>query len=324
MRSTVSYRTLAGDVRLEVASAKIDSHDLPYSRISREQQTVALHEVERARWDEARFEVRVTLPEREIAEGPWEDVVCVAVLAEGATNARSVTRLAPTQQGAWTGRVHMARAMHRNRAVLTASVVATVGGVPGRVIGGTERPWYLDLAARDPRRERELNIIEVDFRDGPEQWLRPFKEAPWLVDATGDMPTVRLNTAFEGVIDLLNGSGSPVEKAMRDVVAAQIAEEAWTAMFHSAVTDLDFDEDGTPRLPSGWRGAVLRSMLPEVVPAASLESALHEVHKRRNDGQSWSEMQASIQYAAARRSKVAKGLRDAVRVLDRVDEGARR
>ncbi|MFG2181465.1 hypothetical protein ACGFLS_22470 [Streptomyces abikoensis] len=325
MRTCVSYPTLLGDVELVVDSGRIDDHNLEYvSRISRSQQTVALHEVERKRWQEAQFDVSVRLPVRELADGPWEDLACVVVLAEGTTNTRSVTPLKRGAEGIWTGSVVMPRVMYRTRAVMTASVVATVEGVAGRIIGGSESPWYVDLVAREPVREREVNIIEVDFRSGPDEWLRPFKDAPWLVDATGDMPTVRLNTAFEGVIELLNSSGGAMEKAMRDVVASQIAEEAWSAMFHAAVTDLEFDEDSTPLVPSGWKGAVLRSMLPDVVPAMSLEDALHEVHLRRNDGQGWAEMQSVIQYAASRRSKVPKGLRDAVRALDRAEEGSRR
>ncbi|MCC3767194.1 hypothetical protein [Streptomyces sp. UNOC14_S4] len=325
MKSWVPYPTLVGDVQLDVTSGRIDGQLLDYrTRFAREQQTVALNEVERADWKEARFEVRVTLPGSEIDSGTWEKVVCVAVLSEGATNTRSVTELTRGPGTTWTGRVLLPRGMYRSRAVLTASVVATVDGVEGRVIGSTEQPWYIDLTAREPIRERELNIVEIDFRGGPEEWLRPFKDAPWLVDATGDMPTVWLNTGFEGLVELLHGSGNPVEKAMREVVAAQIAEEAWTAMFHSAVTDLDFDDNRTPRLPSGWRGTVLASMLPDVVPSTPLEDALREVHLRRSDGQGWAELQTNVQYAASRHSKVPKGLKDAVRALHRADEGNRR
>jgi hypothetical protein len=291
--------------------------------ISQQERVVAVHQVERDDWDDARLDIRAALPEIELASRPWTDVTCVAVLAEGATNSRVVTQLREVSGGGWSGSLAFSRAAYRRRADLSVSVVATVSGVAGRVVGSSEDNWIVDLVARSPERRRELNINEVDFRDGGHEWLRPYRDAPWLVETSGDVPTVHLNAGFGGIVELLHSSGDPTEKVVRDMIAAQIAGEAWTAMFHSAVSDLEMDEEGDPQWPSGWRGWVLRSMLPDVLPDLSATDALSELHIRRAQDTGWNELQLRIQYAASRRARVAKNVGSAVSLLDRSGEGSR-
>ncbi|MEE4424495.1 hypothetical protein [Streptomyces bugieae] len=318
------YPTLLGEPALEITDVAVDGAALPYTMISKPQQAVALHQVERKDWEEVELSVRVLAPQRELSDGPWSDVACVAVSTERATNVRCVQRLRPDGPGSWSGAVTLLKPQHRDRVILGASVVATVDGVSGRVIGSTPRSWVVDLKAEEPAREREPVVTESDFRDGPHEWLRPFKDSPWLVDVSGDTPMVHLNTAFEGVAQLLNGSGGPLEKATGSLISAQLASDVWTSMFHAAVSGLDLDEDGTPRLPEGWRGSVLRTMLPDVLPSMSLSEALHEVHSRQTEGPGWAELQSNIHYAASRRAQVPRRLTMAIRTVDRSQEGTPR
>ncbi|MEU9732002.1 hypothetical protein [Streptomyces sp. NPDC048002] len=320
MNIVFPYSTLAGDVVLEVTSARLDGRALPLTMISRDQRVVALHEAERSTWDEARLDIRATLPERELAGGPWTDVVCLAVLTEAATNARTVGRLAPTGGGGWGGSLEFARDAHHTRAALTVVVVATVDGEAGRVIGTAEETWSVELNERAPARKQELNIHEVDFRSGPLEWLHQFQDAPWVVETSGDMPTVHLNTGFEGLTEFLGGGGSAVEKGVRGMLAAQIATEAWTAMFHAAVGDLEWDDDGSPQWPTGWKDGVLRSMLADVLPELSAGDALVEIHLRRTEG-GWQELQPRIQYAAAKRAKAPRNIGNGLRAMSRAVEG---
>ncbi|SFD62673.1 hypothetical protein [Streptomyces aidingensis] len=324
MKTAMPYPTPAGEVTLQVVGAKVDGRALPLHMISRTHQVVALHEVERREWDEVRLELRAELPRGELSAGAWRDVVCVAVLTEGATNARTTARLSGTaEDGVRTGSITLTRGSHRSRAELSLYVVATVEGVPGRIIGGTEESWIVDLQAREPVRERELVIHKVDFRNTDEEWLRPYRDAPWLIETTGEMPTVHLNTGFEGIEDLLEGSGNPVEKAVRGMLAAQIATEAWTAMFQAAVDGLDV-EDGVPQWPTGWRDRVLRGLVGDVFPDLSPADALRELHARRSEGGRWAELQPRIHYAAARRARLARNLGTTVRTLERSGEDNRR
>ncbi|MFF4039151.1 hypothetical protein [Streptomyces sp. NPDC001816] len=319
MNIVFPYRTLAGDIGFEVTSAKLDGRALPLTMISRDQRAVALHEAERSRWDEARLDIKATLPEKELAGGPWGDLVCLAVLTESVTNARTVARLAPGG-GSWSGSLVFAREAHHVRAALTVVVVATVDGEAGRLIGTAEETWTVELNERVPARKQELNIHEVDFRTGPPEWLQQFQDAPWVVEPSGDMPTVHLNSGFEGLTEFLGGGGTPAEKAVRGMLAAQIATEAWTAMFHAAVGDLEWDDEGTPQWPAGWKDGVLRSMLPDVLPELSASDALLEIHLRRTEG-GWQELQPRIQYAAARRAKAARNIGNSLRAMSRVAEG---
>nr|WP_202451615.1 hypothetical protein [Streptomyces sp. SID4948] len=305
--------------------ASIDGRALQLPLISQQERVVALHEVERDDWNEGILEIEVTLPLAELADGPWASVACVAVLTEGATNVRVVTRLERGRdEKVWRGEVRVQRCMHLARATLDVSVVGSHSGVDGRTIGVGEKPWFIEFLSPTPVRQREIEIIEEDFRDGGQEWLRPFKEAPWLVETAGDTPTVLLNTSFEGLADLLKRPRGPLEKAAAGMVAAQIAADAWTAMFHSALGELEFDEDGTPRLPGGWRESVLRAMLPDVFPGRPLTDALLEARNRRSEGRTWAELQPQIQFAASRRALVPKNLTAAIRAVARSQEGATR
>ncbi|MEU8762118.1 hypothetical protein [Streptomyces sp. NPDC048659] len=327
MKSVYPYPTLFGDIDLDVLSISVDgTSSLPFSHVSKPERTVALHQAGRENWEYCTLRLQAALPEAEISGGTWTDLVCLAALTEKATNARTTTVLRRTADGVWNGDIDLHRDRHLNRAALGLTVVATVDGVPGRVIGTTEQDWYLDLKGAAPVRQREIEIVQEDFREGPLEWLRPYKDAPWIVETAGDIPTVYLNTAStEGFIELLNGSGgSAAEKVLRDVTTGQIAQDAWIAMFHTAVGDLDADEDGTPVMPTGWREAVLRVMLPDVLPGRPLTDALYDIEERRTKGFGWSELQTNIQYAAGKRSRLARKVADGVRAVDRADRSEAR
>ncbi|MGZ3143288.1 hypothetical protein ACVDFE_15095 [Lentzea chajnantorensis] len=321
MRPYLPYKTLFDPAVLEVASVAVDGRALPYAQISRTDQAVALHQAGRGEWSVATLQLKAELPEHELADGPWSNVVCLAVLSENRTNVRSSSRLVREDDGTWRGEIDLVRAQHFSRAVLSLVVTGDIGGVSGRVIGKAEAPWYVDLKEATPRRQRDVKVVEIDFREGPEEWLRPYKDAGWLVSTVNDpeIPIVYLNTAgVEGLVEVLNGAGgSTAEKVVRDVAASQISQDAWTAMFHTAVSHLDQDEDGTPIMPAGWRESVLRAMLPDVLPGRQLTDALHEISERRTSGAGWPELQTNIQYAAGRRSQAAKKLTSAVRTVHR-------
>ncbi|WP_153814214.1 hypothetical protein [Streptomyces sp. SUK 48] len=321
MKAVFPYPTLLGDVTCDVVSVMVDGKPLPYRHISASERVVALHQSGRAQWEEAVLELRAALPEDELRSGPWQDVICLAVLTEKATNARSTTRLRRAADGSMAGTITLPRTFHIRRATLSVLVAATVEGVPGRLVGSLEDDWYVDLSEATPVRQREIETVEVDFRDGPHEWLRPYKDSAWIVDTSADIPTVYLNTtAVEGLVQILHGSGgSTAEHAVRDMAASQIAQDVWTAMFHTAASNLDADEDGTPVMPTGWREAVLRVMLPHVFPGRQLTDALYEINERRTKGFGWSELQTGIQYAAGRRAQIAKKLTRAVRAVDHAE-----
>ncbi|MER6776890.1 MULTISPECIES: hypothetical protein [unclassified Streptomyces] len=316
------YPILFGDVTAKVLSVEVDGDGLPYTMISAADRTVALHRAGREAWERARLRLVVDLPQRELADGPWTDVVFLAVLSEKSTNARTTAVLRRTDEGTIEGTIELDRARHHDRVTLDVSVVATVDAVQGRLIGSTKDSWYVDLRASAPERRQEIEIVETDFREGEHEWLRAYQDSAWIVETTGDMPTVYLNTgSVEGLMALLHSrGGTPPERAIRDMTHSMIAQDAWTAMFHSAAGALDTDEDGTPIMPSGWREAVLRSMLPDVLPGLQPTDALYEILQRREKGCGWAELQTGVQFAAGRRSRNGRHLTTAVRSLGATNE----
>ncbi|WP_079148874.1 hypothetical protein [Streptomyces agglomeratus] len=308
-----------------MTAVRQDRTDLETSVFSSQERVVALHQVERSDWESSRLSITATLPEKELSSGPWSDVTVMAVLTEKSTNSRTTTLLERESTGSstWAGQLRFWRSAYRSQAELAVIVVATVDGVRGRVVGRSDDNWLVDLTARTPVRRQELQVEEVDFRDGPHEWLRPYKDAPWMIETSGDIPTVHLNTGFEGIAELLNSNGSSMEKAVRDMLAAQIATDVWTAVFHSAVSDLEVDAEGNPQWPGGWRDAVLRGMLSDVLPEQSGADALREIHARRSESSGWNELQPRINYAATRRAKVARHLGTAVRVLETSQKGSK-
>ncbi|MFE3824116.1 hypothetical protein [Streptomyces sp. NPDC059092] len=286
------------------------------------EQVVALGRAERDDWQTARLTLTATVPAREIeTKGHWSDVTVVAVLTEGATNTRTVARLTPDVVGGreWSGEIELDRDDHLDRASLIVHVVAAVGGVEGRVIASTDKEWLIDMTADAPLRHRQIDLTAVSFARSAE-WLRSFRDAPWILDTAGRMPVVRLNSDFEGLVALLDGQGSKVEGVVREILLAQMGTDVWTAVFHTAIGDLEIEDDGTPLLPPDWRGEVLREMLPDIVPGRSVEDALRDVHIRRTGEGSWADLQPRIQYAASRRAEVPRALADTVRDIERLDQ----
>ncbi len=321
------YPRLSGAVTARVTAVRLrgpgDTREQLDSRgCSVVEQVVALGLAERDDWHTARLSVAATVPIREIeSKGHWSDVEVVAVLTEGATNARTVARLAPGPGGGreWTGEIELNRDDHLDRVSLAVHVVATVGGTAGRVIASTDQDWVIDVTADAPLRERRLDVSTVSFARGAE-WLRGFREAPWIVDTSGRMPTVRLNSDFEGLVALVEGTGSKVERVVGEMVLAQMCADVWTAVFHTAIGDLEIEDDGTPLFPPDWRGAVLREMLPDIFPGRAAEDALREVHIRRTGEGSWADLQPRIHYAAGRRAEVPGTLTATVRGIERLDQ----
>jgi len=322
------YPRLPGVVSLRVDSVELRGPDdirdpLDTSAFSVVEQVVAPGVTGRDDWEWLRMKVSATVPGRATApDSPWTDLAVVVVLSEGATNTRITTALTPGAEGGrqWVGQLDLWRADHLDRATMSVHVVATVDGVAGREIATSTKDWIVDLKAEAPVRGRELDVVEVGFREGP-QWLRRFHEIPWAVDTSGDLPVVHLNTDFEGVSDLIGGNGTSVDNMVRDLLLAQMCTDVWTAVFHTAIGDLEIEDDGTPLFPRDWRGEVLREMLPDVVPDLPVEDALGEVHRRRTGTSGWTDLQPRIHYAATRRADVPKVLSTSIRGLESIHRG---
>lgn len=318
LSSVVPYETVYGDVELDVIGVVVDGSPVPLSNISTSEHVVTLHNAGRKSWGTASFSLRASVPDGELSDGPWKDVRCVAVLTEDSTNSRVSTYLKKSEDGVWLGQIEMSHTMFYRRASLDLAVVGTIGNVAGRLIGASQsnRSWFIDVREKVPVRQREPRVEEVDFRRRPN--LQKYSDSLCLTDTTAvDAPVVYLNTgAIEGLIQILNSKGGTVgERLTRKFTIGHIAQDAWTAMFYAAISDLDADDDGAPLFPQGWKGAVLRTMLPEVMRGYTLIDGLYRINQMRVSGEGWDALQADIGYAIGKRTRRTRKLTEIVRSL---------
>ncbi|MFE7524270.1 hypothetical protein ACFU7Y_00905 [Kitasatospora sp. NPDC057542] len=326
------YRRLTGNVSWRVHSAQLKAEgesweDVESKYLSTVERVVALGpDEDRPDWTQARLRLSVELPAKALdPSGPWQNVKVVAVLTERATNSRTTADFSAVSEDgrARTAELYLHRCDLLDRASLAVHVVATVDGVPGRVIATSDVEWFVDVIEVVPSLARELDVKMVKFGSGASR-LQRFKDSPWLVDTTGRIPAVRVNSDFDGLGDLIGADGgSGPEKTVRELLLAQMCSEVWTAVFHSAVGDLEVEEDGTPVFPHGWQGEVLREMLPDVYADREPEAALRAVHTARTGASAagWGELQSRIHYAASRRAGVPRTLSTTIHDLERLTQG---
>ncbi|MER5962420.1 hypothetical protein [Streptomyces sp. NPDC002057] len=323
------YKRLIRPITLRVTSAALRLPDgnrdhLDTSAFSIQQRTVALGVAQHEDWVSARIGLSATLPPGVDSDGaPWTHLRVLAVLTDGETNVRTAVELLQDASGSkeWSGTVDVFRDDHVGRATLSALAVATVDGVPGRSIAETDEDWTVDVVAEEPLGGLRLDVKRVSFSKNSREWLRPYSDAPWIVDASGRLPTVLINADIEGFSDLLGAESGGIESKVHEMLVAQMATDVWTAVFHSSVGDLEVESDGSPVFPTDWQGEVLREMLPDVVPGVHVEEALRRVHRRRTGDAGWVELQTRIHYAAVRRAGTTKALTNALRGLQQLNRG---
>ncbi|MDT0475897.1 hypothetical protein RM863_27610 [Streptomyces sp. DSM 41014] len=317
------YKRLNRPITLRVTSAFLrlpdDTRDhLDTSAWSVPQRTVALGVAQHEDWISARIGLSATLPPGATdPDAPWENLRVLAVLTDGDTNVRTTADLRQDAPGSkeWSGEIEVYRDDHVGRAALAVHAVAEVDGVPGRSITETAADWTVDTTAEEPLGGLRLDVKQASFSKSAREWLRAYTDAPWAVDASGRLPLVMVNTDVEGFSDLLGGDSGGIENKIHELLVSQMATDVWTAVFHSALGDLEVEPDGTPVFPDDWRGEVLREMLPDVVPGFQAEEALRRVHRRRTGDAGWVELQTRVHHAAVRRAGAKKAVANILRAL---------
>ncbi|WP_405993025.1 hypothetical protein [Streptomyces sp. NBC_00986] len=323
------YKRLNRPIALRVTSVSLRLADgsrdrLDTSAYSTRQRTVALGVAQRDDWVSARVGLSATLPPgADAPDAPWSELRVLAVLTDGETNVRTAVVLRQDAPGSkeWSGDIEVLRDDHVGRAGLAVQAVATVDGVLGRAIAETGDDWTVDVVADEPLGGLRLDVKQMGFSKSAREWLHSYADAPWIVDASGRVPTVLVNTDIEGFSDLLGGESGGIESKVHELLVSQMATDVWTAVFHSSVGDLEVEPDGTPVFPTDWQGEVLREMLPDVVPGVHVEEALRQVHRRRTGDAGWVELQTRIHYAAVRRAGAGKALAGALRGLHQMNRG---
>ncbi|MFJ7255408.1 hypothetical protein ACIQWV_23165 [Streptomyces sp. NPDC098085] len=314
MKTAFPYPILVGDVTLMANEVWVDNIKLSLNLISDGEHVIALHSIKRD-WSEIRVKVSVTVDSDELTAGVWDSLVCVAVVRNRKTNVRLSFPLRNESAGRWSGEVELRRGEHVGRCEIDAWIAAEVNGVGGRLVGRAENRWSADFEAKQPTRQRSIKMVWKDFPDHPS--LKDFRDDPWILDAESGEPVLYLNSSLEGFRAVLDTASSAERKLVREVMATQIASEAWTAMFNSALY-ASVVEDGEPEWPGGWQEDVLRRMIPDFFPDISPDEALVELVNRRVRGESGSDLHARLMHSATLHSKKQKTVASAVRTLARM------
>lgn len=304
------YPTLGDEVSMSIHQVTIDGARLHFDLVSNSERVVALHSIERRDWASARINVQVNASQRELAEGPWSGAVCHAVLRETDTNFRSVAPLTEHATGSWIGTLDIHRDLHSLRAELEAVVTATVEDIPGRIIGTVEDSWTIDFMAPIPRRQRSVRTEWRDFDSDVHPELQVFRADPWSIDVSTAEPVLYLNSSFEGLRGLLDGTTG--DRATREAVLGQISLNVWITLFQAAVDSLDLSEP-EPTWPGGWHEVVLKRLIPDMYPDRAPKDALVEIIERRRGGDTGGYVQTRLVHAATRQAQASRTLTGLIR-----------
>ncbi|WP_405442774.1 hypothetical protein OG501_26165 [Streptomyces niveus] len=318
MRRAFPYPVLAGDVNLRVEKVLADNTPLVLNLFSDVESVIALHSLKRD-WKEVLINLVVRVDAQELAAGGWNNPSCLAVVRNRKTNVRLTFPLMEEETGVWRGDVELRRGEHLGRCEIDAWVVAEVGASTNRLIGRAQQRWSADFEAKQPTRQRSIKMVWKNFADHP--FLMDFRDDPWMLDAEASEPVLYLNSAIDGFRAVLDGTSGAERKLVREIMATQIASEAWTAMFNTALYSIHENEDGIAQWPGGWQEEVLRKMLPHVFPDLKPDESLAEVVSRRTGGEGGSDLHARIMHAATLASKKQKAVASTVRTLTRIENG---
>jgi len=306
MKRIAPYPVLADEVTLTIREVRLDDVALPYTAtVSEPDRRVALHLVDRTDWRAGRLALHVTAPRHELEAGPWYKLAFVATVSERRTNVHTAVKLNMEQPGEWSGEVELHRDDHIGRVQVSGHLVATVDDVPGRVIATVERPWTVDFQASAPTQRESVVTRWVNFADDPQ--LSRYRDDPWAITTTDEAAVLSLNSGYDGLRAVLE-STKTADRPARDLLASQIAVTMWTALFNEAVRYVEGAE-----WPEGWRGSVLRRMMPELFPDRSPDDALREVANGEV-----ADLHTRVLHAATRQARMPRSLGGFIRSLQKI------
>jgi len=322
MRRLVPYPVLAGEIALDITEVRLDGVPLDYRMVAPSKRTVALHRAEREKWGEARLSVRLRPPVEELRNGDWREVLPQVIAFERRTNTRDVVVLKERDGDSWGGEITVFADRHLGRVQIGGQITATVGGVPGRIIGGVDAPWTVDLQATTPTRENSIKVTWADFSDEANPHLHDYRQDPWYVETTGQEPLIYLNRRVEGLEEILKHARAP-EREVREAIASEIAKDTWVTLFNDALFAAEIDEDERAEWPGGWREGVLKKLLPGAFPDLSPREALQEAVARCRSGEGGGDLQNRIRRSATLQARQYRNIGALIRSTRRASEETR-
>lgn len=318
------YKTIRGDLRLDVREVTIDEEAPSPEPIDRDGRIVSLFDQERSGWRTVQMKLELVGPAEELRKLPdGEGLTANAVFHSDDTHERRAIPLkrAASDAARWTAVVDLHRADYRGAVRLDAVVAGRAGGLSHRFLGSAE-PWILHFdEPAIPKRGGSIKVRWVDFKsENAPPFLGDYVNEPFYADLTDEVPVVYLNKSrdFERlpvVLDDRRRRGSDL--ALHNAERIGIARSVWMAMLNAAIAGIREAEDSAdPDWPEAdWQRRVLRILLPQVyrdhADAEALRSAFQAWDTREGAGLLESRGQAEIN----RRIGAAKLLRRTLNLM---------
>jgi len=218
----------------------------------------------------------------------------VAVVDCPATNLRRSVAMTHQGSGRWTGTLEMSRNQASGPVLVRAVLAARVGSGHRRELGESQL-WTIHIdPPAIPVIEGTLPVQWADFPSA-ENIPESAKGDAFFADLSEDAPVIYLNSAFDGLPELLSDDGNrPAgELALREAEYRRIGTSVWLGMFNVAAAAIELnvggDDDGEsaePELPaSEWQRSVLQTLIPRMFDESESE-ALRKIATARTGDES--------------------------------------
>lgn len=294
------FPRLFSEVALAVTSIRVDGDQLPDYNVDAESRTIALYASGRSNWREAELFVRVEVPLQELKVKGLDDAATHVLVRMNCarTNLRSGQLLA-LKNGVAEVRLSMRKEHVIDKATLEGFVIRDAEDGFARILREAE-PWEISFSESQsqsnlPRPSRPgglrqfIDISWQDFRDPQviSGALTPFAREAYFFDVEAETPTLYLNRGIEGYHSLLAAhdaaSGSRTENVFRELEFKRVSLGVWLALCFEAISCIVEDENRELAIPDGWRGEILKLILPRIFPGESLDSAYQKVVALRRE-----------------------------------------
>jgi|GEM_PF-5713325 len=290
------FDRLIGDIVISPTELRIDGILAPESAVNPADAAVAIHSLQKKVWGEATMNVAVQYPEQELRERGL-DTKRVSVMLQFVCNPTDTraTDLLEMDGGNAHGEIVVKRELVSGVAQLTA-YLCLLGddGIP--LILAESETWKLSFlepsheslpGSRLPKGPTGFaEIFRTKWERFSQEQPEKYKDRLFLIDVSGDQPTILLNEDIERYKSLMSDRqvASRYEKTLRDMEARRIAHAAWVAAIVEALGNTQVDEDGALKLPNGWRKTVLETVLQRIRPEQTIEQSAMAICEQRNNG----------------------------------------
>ena len=289
------YRTLPGDVGLQLMEGHLDDADWPKTPYIPDRRIVDLQDVGKRDWKRATFRAEITLSSDRVAElnASGAQVRVLLIIQCANTYYRETVKLHQGSRDAnvWQANFDVEKENFHGTATIHALVAGTVDGRPNRYLSTSEN-WTLIFDEPDSSPlTGSMTVTWEDFDKPSKPHLKMIlgenRHHSLYLDLVSNPPKLFLNKSdkFRGLTFLLEDrkrvkSDRPLHNAER----ISIARSTWMALFNTSIASVIYNPDEEPEWPAeDWKRVVLQKILSKIYPFKSDSELLKEAVDGRTD-----------------------------------------